>query len=280
MRRKISVFSAFIFLIDLVSKLIIMHYETKLPIVVIDNFFSITKVTNYGAAFSMFSGFTIFLILVGFLVLFYIYKYLLKDVATKLELIAYSLVIGGILGNLFDRIFYGKVRLDYEYKSKTKIKGIPLVHINLGFGIRRAKGIIAIGNIAQGLFAIGGIAMGLLALGGIPLGLISLGGIAIALFLAFGGLALAPVAIGGLAIGIISIGGLAIGMYSFGGAALASNIGVGGYASGHIAVGEQTSGDIIFNTAQELSKENIVNVVLQEFPKIPKFLLSLIKMTI
>ena len=153
------------------------------------------------------------------------------------------------------RIFYGKVRLDYEYKSKTKIKGIPLVHINLGFGIRRAKGIIAIGNIAQGLFAI-------------------------ALFLAFGGLALAPVAIGGLAIGIISIGGLAIGMYSFGGAALASNIGVGGYASGHIAVGEQTSGDIIFNTAQELSKENIVNVVLQEFPKIPKFLLSLIKMTI
>jgi ABC-type antimicrobial peptide transport system permease subunit len=30
----------------------------------------------------------------------------------------------------------------------------------------------------------------------------------------------------------------------------------------------------------ELSKENIVNVVLQEFPKIPKFLLSLIKMTI
>ena len=168
------------------------------------------------------------------------------------------------------RIFYGKVRLDYEYKSKTKIKGIPLVHINLGFGIRRAKGIIAIGNIAQGLFAIGGIAMGLLALGGIPLGLISLGGVAIALFLA----------IGGLAIGIISIGGLAIGMYSFGGAALASNIGIGGYASGHIAVGEQTSGDIIFNTAQELSKENIVNIVLQEFPKIPKFLLSLIKMTI
>ena len=122
--------------------------------------------------------------------------------------------------------------------------------------------------------------MGLLAFSGIPLGLISLWVVAIALFLAIGGLALAPVAIGGLAIGIISIGGLAIGMYSFGGAALASNIGIGGYASGHIAVGEQTSGDIIFNTAQELSKENIVNIVLQEFPKIPKFLLSLIKMTI
>ena len=178
------------------------------------------------------------------------------------------------------KIFYGKVRLDYEYKSKIKIKGIPLVHINIGFGIRKAKGIIAIGNIAQGVLAIGGLAMGLLALGGVPLGLISLGGIAIALLLACGGLALAPVAIGGVAIGIISIGGLAIGIYSFGGAALASNIGVGGYASGHIAIGEQVSGDIIFKTTQELSKENIVNIVLQEFPKIPRILLNLIKMFI
>lgn len=109
MRKKIYFFSIIIFIIDLLSKLIIINYENKLPITVIDNFFFLNKVTNEGAAFSMFSGFTIFLILVGFLVLFYIYKYLLKDVATKLELIAYSLVIGGILGNLFDRIFYGKV---------------------------------------------------------------------------------------------------------------------------------------------------------------------------
>lgn len=109
MRKKICIFSILIFLIDLVSKFIIIHYEYELPIVVIDNFFSITKVTNYGAAFSMLSGFTLFLIFIGLFVLFYIYEYLLKDVTNKVELVGYILVIGGVLGNLFDRIFYGKV---------------------------------------------------------------------------------------------------------------------------------------------------------------------------
>ena len=40
--------------------------------------------------------------------------------------------------------------LNYEYVSKTKVFNIPLVHINIGFGLKRAKGIIAIGNIAKG----------------------------------------------------------------------------------------------------------------------------------
>lgn len=39
----------------------------------------------------------------------------------------------------------------FEYKSKTMIKGLPLIHINIGgFLPRRAKGIIAIGDIAKG----------------------------------------------------------------------------------------------------------------------------------
>lgn len=50
--------------------------------------------------------------------------------------------------------YNGKIRMEYEYKSKTKIKGIPLVHINVWFGLKKAKGIIAIGNIAQGLISI------------------------------------------------------------------------------------------------------------------------------
>lgn len=57
----------------------------------------------------MFSGFTILLILIGLFVLFYIHKYLLKEVTTKLEIVGYSFIIGGIIGNLFDRIVYGEV---------------------------------------------------------------------------------------------------------------------------------------------------------------------------
>lgn len=41
--------------------------------------------------------------------------------------------------------------LHYEYKSKKTIGNIPLIHINLGIGFYKAKGIIAIGNISMGV---------------------------------------------------------------------------------------------------------------------------------
>lgn len=97
----------------------------------------------------------------------------------------------------------------FEYKSKTLIHGIPLIHINLGCGIipRRAKGIIAIGDIAQGLVSLGGISFGLVSIGGLSAGLVSLGGLAVGLLIALGGAAIAPIALGGLAVGVIAAGG-------------------------------------------------------------------------
>ena len=55
----------------------------------------------------------------------------------------------------------------YEYRSKCTLLGLPLVHIHLGSGPRRARGIIAIGNVATGLVAIGGFSAGLLSIGGL-----------------------------------------------------------------------------------------------------------------
>lgn len=107
----------------------------------------------------------------------------------------------------------------FEYKSKATVRGIPLVHINLGGVIpRRAKGIIAIGDIAQGLIALGGISAGLVSIGGLSVGLVSLGGLAIGLIAALGGGAVAPIACGGGAIGLIAYGGGAIGLFEAGGA--------------------------------------------------------------
>ena len=45
--------------------------------------------------------------------------------------------------------YYG--RHSFEYKSKRTLFGLPLLHINCGPGLRWARGIIAIGNIATGL---------------------------------------------------------------------------------------------------------------------------------
>jgi serine/threonine protein kinase len=68
--------------------------------------------------------------------------------------------------------------LGHEYKSKTTIFGLPLVHTATGIdpatGKKRvAKGIIAIGDVAVGVVAFGGLAMGGLALGGVTFGVIS-----------------------------------------------------------------------------------------------------------
>ncbi len=110
-------------------------------------------------------------------------------------------------------------KIGFEYKSKTMVRGIPLIHINIGGLVpRRAKGIIAIGDIAKGVVAIGGVSLGLVTLGGVGIGLVSIGGLAIGLITALGGGAIGAVACGGGAAGLIAYGGSALGLFSAGGA--------------------------------------------------------------
>lgn len=110
----------------------------------------------------------------------------------------------------------------YEYKSKTRLLGLPLVHIAKGIDSktgrpRIAKGVIAIGNISLGILSLGGIAFGGITFGGVSLGLASIGGVAIG-GLAFGGMALgAFFALGGMALSFMyAIGGLAIAPHAIG----------------------------------------------------------------
>ena len=156
----------------------------------------------------------------------------------------------------------------HEYISKTKIGNLPLVHINIGYGfgnIRKAKGIIAIGNIAKGIFALGGISLGVISIGGIGAGIFTLAGLCLGLLTAIGGVALGTISIGGVALGIFTIGGISIGIYSFGGIAIAKNIAMGGIANGHIAIGGKVNGVITYTKSNFVSSD-VRNVILNEFP--------------
>ena len=130
----------------------------------------------------------------------------------------------------------------YEYKSKRTLFGLPLVHINMGFGLRVARGIIAIGNISVGVLSIGGVALGVVSFGGLALGLLlvlagfGVGGIA------FGGLAVGVLAAGGIAFGWFAWGGISYGVYSVGGVAIASKVAMGGVASAPLAIGSAAEG--------------------------------------
>ena len=130
----------------------------------------------------------------------------------------------------------------YEYKSKRTLFGLPLVHINMGFGFRVARGIIAIGNISIGVLSVGGLALGLFSFGGLALGLLLvLAGAGVGA-IALGGLAVGVLATGGLALGWFAFGGIACGVYSVGGLALAAKIAVGGVASAPLAFGSEVKG--------------------------------------
>ena len=165
-------------------------------------------------------------------------------------------------------------RMFFEYKSKRTLFGLPLVHVHLGWGFCRAKGILAIGNVATGLLALGGVSVGVLALGGFSLGLLALGGLALGLLAAIGGLAIGALAIGGLAIGLLALGGLAIGVYSMGGAAIASQIAAGDYAQGTVAIGNTVLGDTAFSPS-DLFSEELAASLKAAVPHTPDWIASL-----
>ena len=116
--KKISIISFIVFLIDRIIKMLI---ETFLKLGVrnsmVKKFFYLTYVKNEGAAFSIFNGKIIFLILLSFVALYLVYSFIKKEKnMNNITIISYGMFIGGIIGNLIDRIFYGYVidYLDFE----------------------------------------------------------------------------------------------------------------------------------------------------------------------
>jgi transcriptional regulator with XRE-family HTH domain len=134
----------------------------------------------------------------------------------------------------------------YEYKSKRTLFGLPLIHIHIGRGFKKAKGIIAVGNNATGIISIGLLSKGIISFGLISLGLVSIGIFSLGLLLAVASVAVGIFAVGAVSVGIFTIGALSIGMFSIGACSVASHIAIGDYANGHIAIGRIAHGTKTF----------------------------------
>ena len=112
--KKIFLFSLIFVVLDIVVKIIINNnialYDS---INIIPNFFSITYVRNTGAAFSIMENNRVLFIIIAIIALILIYKYLIMNkVIDRYLMISYSMLVGGIIGNMIDRIIYGYV-IDY-----------------------------------------------------------------------------------------------------------------------------------------------------------------------
>ena len=113
-RDKIYSIACILLIIDQSIKLLIRSKEPLLEeIEEIPGFFSIYHIENKGAAFSIFNGATIVLIILSVLVLAFLHYYVLTEkTMTNWRVFSLGIIIGGILGNLIDRILYGAV-IDY-----------------------------------------------------------------------------------------------------------------------------------------------------------------------
>lgn len=109
-RFKIYLIALIIFTIDIVTKALVFSEGNLLyQKTVIKDFFYLFYTTNSGGAFSLFSNYTWILILISLAFLIYIDRTLIKKNMKKISVLSLGFLIGGIIGNLADRIFRGEV---------------------------------------------------------------------------------------------------------------------------------------------------------------------------
>lgn len=105
--------TAAVVVLDQIIKSVLVKSLANGQITVIKNFFYLNYVENYGIAFGMFRNKTLFFIIaiciISAVVAFMIYKFYRVSIPVTVCL---SLILGGAIGNLIDRVRLGYV-IDY-----------------------------------------------------------------------------------------------------------------------------------------------------------------------
>ena len=104
--KKMYIISLLVVIIDRITKILVEKFLDGKVLVIIKKFFYLTCVRNDGAAFSIFENKVLFLAILGIIALLALIYYITKH---NKKQIGYFFLVGGILGNLIDRIFLGYV---------------------------------------------------------------------------------------------------------------------------------------------------------------------------
>lgn len=117
MNKKIFFISVLVIIFDQVSKLVIENIlNVGQSITIIKNFFSLTYINNYGAAFGILKNSPIFLLFISVVALILIYSNSFNFKSNKKNDLAFGFITGGILGNIIDRLFLTYVRDFLSFK--------------------------------------------------------------------------------------------------------------------------------------------------------------------
>ncbi|MBN1385338.1 MAG: signal peptidase II [Elusimicrobia bacterium] len=111
MRKKSVIIILSVLLIDQLSKYyIVKNFKLHESVAVICNIFHITYITNTGTAYGMFQGYGNILLIFAIIAIIIISILVFTQRTYSLtHSLAFSLILGGAVGNLTDRLFRGAI---------------------------------------------------------------------------------------------------------------------------------------------------------------------------
>ncbi len=112
-----------VFLLDRISKILILNFfsNNQLDDYYVNSFLNLILVWNQGIAFGLFQSesliYHLLSIVIAIVIAFVVYLIYISE--KKYEILFYGLIIGGAIGNLFDRLYFGAVPdfIDLHYKN-------------------------------------------------------------------------------------------------------------------------------------------------------------------
>lgn len=138
--KPIHYISFFLLILDQIIKLLIQkNMNLYQEITIIPSFFSLYYVKNTGAAFSILQDNSSIILLISFLSIIILNYYIIKEKdITKISRISFGLLLGGIYGNLLDRIIHKSV-IDYLsfsiFNYSFPIFNLADIGITIGVGL-------------------------------------------------------------------------------------------------------------------------------------------------
>ena len=126
--------SAIIFLTDQFTKYLInINHKSLLNKEFI--FFRLDYVKNFGAAFNLFSGNRFFLSFISLIIAIILLSFILNNKnSNNLELLSYSFILGGTIGNGIDRIIKGYV-IDFINLNFIDFPIFNIADISINIGL-------------------------------------------------------------------------------------------------------------------------------------------------
>ena len=111
MKTKLGSLIIILVIIDQLIKFTVVKFLSE-PLVLIENFFSLTYIKNYGISFSMLDGSRYIILAVSIIAIGLIIYIMNKMSSEKKYMIVLSVMLAGAIGNFIDRLLLGYV-IDY-----------------------------------------------------------------------------------------------------------------------------------------------------------------------